>query len=63
MDGDKTSTGTRSVALTDSAGDDTVADKDQFAGQVFEAQNYNGAGGALLTDSVVDPSPTVRVTV
>ncbi|MDX6355232.1 MAG: hypothetical protein QOF98_2135, partial [Streptomyces sp.] len=55
MDGDKTSTGTRSVTLTDTAGDDTVTDKDQLAGQVFEAQNYNGAGGALLTDSVVDP--------
>jgi hypothetical protein len=55
MDGDKTSTGTRSIALTDRAGDDTVTDKDQYAGQVFEAQNYNGDGGALLTDSVMDP--------
>lgn len=55
MDGDKTSTGTRAVTLTDRAGDDTVTDKDEFAGQVFEAQNYNGDGGALLADSVVDP--------
>jgi RHS repeat-associated protein len=55
MDGDKTSTGTRTATLTDRANDDTVDDKDEFAGQVFEAQNYNGAGGALLTDSVVDP--------
>jgi RHS repeat-associated protein len=55
MDGDKTSTGTRHASLTDRAGDDTVTDKDEFAGQVFEAQNYNGDGGALLTDSVVDP--------
>ncbi|MEV6007854.1 RHS repeat-associated core domain-containing protein [Streptomyces sp. NPDC051976] len=55
MDGDKTSTGTRKATLTDYAGDDTVTDKDEFAGQVFEAQNYNGDGGALLSDAVIDP--------
>ncbi|MFH9083690.1 RHS repeat-associated core domain-containing protein [Streptomyces sp. NPDC017673] len=55
MDGDKTSTGTRSVTLTDSTGDDTQKDSDWLAGQTFEAQAYNGDGGALLSDGVTDP--------
>lgn len=55
MDGDKTATGARSVSVTDRAGDDSVTDKDEYAGQVFEAEHFDGDGGALLTDSVVDP--------
>jgi RHS repeat-associated protein len=55
MDGDKTSTGTRSVSLTDTAKDDSVADKDEYAGQVFEVENFNGDGGARLSDAVIDP--------
>ncbi|MFB7500362.1 RHS repeat-associated core domain-containing protein [Streptomyces sp. NPDC056161] len=55
MDGDKTSTGTRTVTLDDSAGDDAQKDSDWLAGQTFEAQSYNGDGGALLSDTVSDP--------
>ncbi|MGW0831987.1 RHS repeat-associated core domain-containing protein [Streptomyces prunicolor] len=55
MDGDKTSTGTRSVTLNDTANDDPQKDSDWQAGQTFEAQSYNGDGGALLSDSVTDP--------
>lgn len=55
MDGDKTATGTRRASLVDAANDDTVADKDEYAGQVFEAQNYNGENGARLSDVVEDP--------
>ncbi|WP_265738137.1 RHS repeat-associated core domain-containing protein [Actinacidiphila epipremni] len=55
MDGDKTSTGTRNVSLTSSGGDVTVADKDEYAGQTFEARNYDGDGGAQLSDAVTVP--------
>ncbi|WP_406446857.1 polymorphic toxin-type HINT domain-containing protein [Streptomyces sp. NBC_01613] len=55
MDGDKTSTGTRSVTLNDTANDDPQKDSDWLAGQTFEAQTYNGDGGALLSDGVTDP--------
>lgn len=55
MDGDKTSSGTRSVTLNDTANDDPQKDSDWLAGQTFEAQTYNGAGGALLSDGVTDP--------
>ncbi|MEU0201869.1 MULTISPECIES: RHS repeat-associated core domain-containing protein [unclassified Streptomyces] len=55
MDGDKTSSGTRSVTLTDSAGDDSRKDSDWLAGQTFEAQSFNGDGGDLLSDGVTDP--------
>ncbi|MEV6496640.1 RHS repeat-associated core domain-containing protein [Streptomyces prunicolor] len=55
MDGDKTSTGTRSVTLNDTANDDPQKDSDWQAGQTFEAQTYNGDGGALLSDGITDP--------
>ena len=55
MDGDKTSTGTRSVTLNDTANDDPQKDSDWQAGQIYEAQSYDGDGGALLSDSVTDP--------
>ncbi|MFF2129327.1 RHS repeat-associated core domain-containing protein [Streptomyces olivochromogenes] len=55
MDGDKTSTGTRSVPLNDRAGDDSQKDSDWLAGQTFETESFNGDGGALLSDSVTDP--------
>ncbi|MBJ7905112.1 hypothetical protein IF655_17625 [Streptomyces sp. DSM 110735] len=55
MDGDKTSSGTRSVTLNDSAGDDSQKDSDWLAGQTFESQSFNGDGGALLSDGVSDP--------
>jgi RHS repeat-associated protein len=55
MDGDKTSSGTRSVTLNDTANDDPQKDSDWLAGQTYEAQSYNGDGGALLSDSVTDP--------
>ncbi|MFC5766753.1 RHS repeat-associated core domain-containing protein [Actinacidiphila bryophytorum] len=55
MDGDKTSGGTRSVSLTSAGGDVTATDKDWYAGQVFEARNYDGDGGALLSDAVTVP--------
>ncbi|WP_330264770.1 RHS repeat-associated core domain-containing protein [Streptomyces griseorubiginosus] len=55
MDGDKTSSGTRSVTLDDSANDDPQKDSDWLAGQGFEAQSFNGDGGALLSDGVTDP--------
>jgi RHS repeat-associated protein len=55
MDGDKTSSGTRSVTLNDSARDDPQKDSDWLAGQTFESQSFNGDGGALLSDSITDP--------
>ncbi|MEW2162207.1 RHS repeat-associated core domain-containing protein [Streptomyces sp. NPDC007084] len=55
MDGDKTSSGTRSVTLNDTANDDPQKDSDWLAGQTFEAQSYNGDGGALLSDGITDP--------
>ncbi|MEU4089950.1 RHS repeat-associated core domain-containing protein [Streptomyces aureus] len=55
MDGDKTSSGTRSVTLNDTANNDPQKDSDWLAGQTFEAQSFNGDGGALLSDGVTDP--------
>ncbi|MFE9436572.1 HYD1 signature containing ADP-ribosyltransferase family protein [Streptomyces sp. NPDC006640] len=55
MDGDKTSSGTRGVTLNDTANDDPQKDSDWLAGQTFEAQSYNGDGGALLSDGITDP--------
>ncbi|MFS4093357.1 HYD1 signature containing ADP-ribosyltransferase family protein [Streptomyces sp. AF1A] len=55
MDGDKTSSGTRSVTLNDRAGDDPQKDSDWLAGQPFETEGYNGDGGALLSDEISDP--------
>ncbi|MFF8948500.1 RHS repeat-associated core domain-containing protein [Streptomyces sp. NPDC014940] len=55
MDGDKTSSGTRSVTLDDHAGDDPQKDSDWLAGQTFETEGFNGDGGALLSDETTDP--------
>ncbi|MGW3288239.1 RHS repeat-associated core domain-containing protein [Streptomyces sp. NPDC001002] len=55
MDGDKTSSGTRSVTLDDTASDDPQKDSDWLAGQTYEELSYNGDGGALLSDTVTDP--------
>ncbi|MFQ6146422.1 RHS repeat-associated core domain-containing protein [Streptomyces seoulensis] len=55
MDGDKTSSGTRSVTLNDRAGDDPQKDSDWLGGQVFETEGFNGDGGALLSDETTDP--------
>ncbi|MEU7560569.1 RHS repeat-associated core domain-containing protein [Streptomyces eurythermus] len=55
MDGDKTSSGTRSVTLDDRAGDDPQKDSDWLAGQAFETLGFNGDGGALLSDEISDP--------
>ncbi|WP_051941151.1 RHS repeat-associated core domain-containing protein [Phaeacidiphilus oryzae] len=55
MDGDKTSSGTRSVTLNDQAGDDPQKDADALAGATYETLSYNGDGGALLADTVNDP--------
>ncbi|MFF8993344.1 RHS repeat-associated core domain-containing protein [Streptomyces sp. NPDC014983] len=55
MDGDKTSTGTRSVTLNDHGGDDARKDSDWLAGQPFETEGFNGDGGALLSDEISDP--------
>ncbi|MCH0561394.1 hypothetical protein I3F55_32840, partial [Streptomyces sp. MUM 16J] len=55
MDGDKSSSGTRSVTLNDHAGDDPQKDSDWLAGQAFETEGFNGAGGALLSDEITDP--------
>ncbi|MQY36163.1 hypothetical protein SRB17_41600 [Streptomyces sp. RB17] len=55
MDGDKTSSGTRSVTLNDRAGDDSQKDSDWLAGQAFETEGFNGDGGTLLSDEITDP--------
>ncbi|MFF4693441.1 RHS repeat-associated core domain-containing protein [Streptomyces sp. NPDC001307] len=55
MDGDKTSSGTRSVTLNDRAGDDAQKDSDWLAGQTFETEGFNGDGGTLLSDEITDP--------
>jgi RHS repeat-associated protein len=55
MDQDKTSTGVASVKLTSTRGDQ-VTDSNQYAGMLFEAIDYNGAGtGNQVTDTVDIP--------
>ncbi|MEV6843002.1 RHS repeat-associated core domain-containing protein [Actinoplanes sp. NPDC051411] len=53
MNGDKTSTGTRTVNVVDSA-KKAVPDDDPFAGQVREQIIYNGAGGDELSGVIND---------
>ena len=56
MNGDyQSGGGTSSVSLTSSLGSDTVTDSDQFAGMDFEHTVYDGAGGAVVTDTVTVP--------
>ncbi|WP_239163583.1 polymorphic toxin-type HINT domain-containing protein [Paractinoplanes rishiriensis] len=54
MNGDRTSSGTRSVQITDSTGA-KVADDDVFAGMVREAITFNGPGGAEVSGEINDP--------
>lgn len=54
MNGDKTSSGTRSVQVTDSTGA-TVGDDDPFAGMLREKIVYNGPGGAEVSGEIDDP--------
>ncbi|MFC6607737.1 RHS repeat-associated core domain-containing protein [Amorphoplanes digitatis] len=54
MNGDKTSTGTRSVQVTDSTGT-KVDDEDMYAGMKRESFTYNGPGGAEVSGVIEDP--------
>ncbi|WP_182903040.1 RHS repeat-associated core domain-containing protein [Microbispora sp. H10830] len=54
MDGDKTSTGTRSATVTDSEGT-TMDDKPWLEGFAREEITYNGAGGAVVEGTINDP--------
>jgi RHS repeat-associated protein len=54
MDGDKTSSGTRSVQVTDSTGA-KVDDEDPYAGMARESFTYNGPGGAEVSGEINDP--------
>jgi RHS repeat-associated protein len=53
MNGDKTSSGTRSAQVTDSTGAQ-VADDDAFAGNPRETITYNGPGGAEVSGEIDD---------
>jgi RHS repeat-associated protein len=54
MDGDKTSTGTRSVQVADSTGA-KVTDDNAYAGMKRETITYNGPGGAEVSGEIDDP--------
>jgi RHS repeat-associated protein len=54
MNGDKTSSGTRSVQVTDSTGT-KVNDDDTYAGTERESITYNGPGGAEVSGEIDDP--------
>jgi RHS repeat-associated protein len=57
MNGDYQGPGnaTTSASLTSRVGGVTVTDSDQFAGMGFEHTVYDGAGGAIVTDTVTTP--------
>ena len=57
MDGDTLpGNHTRAATVTDSRSDPVVTDLDQYAGSVYEAVKYNGAGsGKVVTDTITDP--------
>ncbi len=56
MNGDyQSGGGTSSASLTSAEGSDTVTDSDQFAGQDFEHVVSDGAGGAVVSDTVTMP--------
>ncbi len=57
MDGDKTASGTRDVSVTPSEGA-TIQDSNQYSGVVYETQQLNGAGGALISKTVSRPTTT-----
>jgi RHS repeat-associated protein len=54
LNGDKTATGTRSVAVPDSDGGSWV-DSDWFAGMPREQITLNGPGGAVVSKTKTDP--------
>jgi RHS repeat-associated protein len=54
MDGDKLSSGTRSVTVTDSQGT-TIIDHPALAGFQRETIVYSAAGGSVLSGSIADP--------
>jgi len=56
MNGDYQSGGaTSSASLTSTVGSITATDSDQFAGLTFEHTSYDGAGGAVVSDTVTKP--------
>jgi RHS repeat-associated protein len=56
MNGDEQSGGgTSSASFTSTVGDVTVPDSDQYAGMLFEHTVYDGAGGAIVSDTVNTP--------
>lgn len=57
MDDDKTASGTRQVSVTPSEGA-AITDGNQYAGVVYETQQYNGVGGALIAKTVSRPTTT-----
>lgn len=54
MHGDKAATGNRSITVTPTEGTG-ITDSNQYAGVVYETQQYNGAGGALISKTVSRP--------
>ncbi|MCW3815593.1 hypothetical protein ONA91_14125 [Micromonospora sp. DR5-3] len=54
MDGDKLSSGTRSVSVGDSEGG-SVADHPSLAGLARESMTYDGVGGTVLNGEINDP--------
>lgn len=57
MDDDKAASGTRQVSVAPSEGA-AITDANQYAGVVYETQQYNGAGGGLLSKTVSRPTTT-----
>jgi RHS repeat-associated protein len=55
MDGDKTTTGTRSVSLPAAGGTPAIADRDAFAGMVREDLDYQDATGPEISATVSVP--------
>ncbi|TVT11304.1 RHS repeat-associated core domain-containing protein [Amycolatopsis bartoniae] len=54
MDGDTLpNNGTRTASVSDSRGDPTIPDSNQYAGVTYEVIAYNGS--AVVTDTITDP--------
>ena len=56
MDGDKQTSGTRGVSITDSQGT-AIVDQNAYAGMLREQTTLNGAGGSWLSGTIDTPSP------
>lgn len=54
MDGDRTSTGTRSVSVSDDNGG-TITDHDSLSGFEYRTEEYSGPGGSVLDKTVDTP--------